>query len=83
MPARKSDVSAARFVLADEDVAPSVETPATETPAPAARSSEAPPSVSGQTSPHEERKDKGKDKEDVITIEVRPLSWTYLLDPSR
>ncbi|KAK0753957.1 histone-fold-containing protein [Schizothecium vesticola] len=69
MPARKSDVSAARFVLADEDVAPSVETPATETPAPAAPSSEAPPSVSGPTSPHGEKKDKGKDKEEVITIE--------------
>ncbi|KAK3301109.1 uncharacterized protein B0H64DRAFT_429035 [Chaetomium fimeti] len=76
--ARRSDVSVARFVLADEDSAMTTESPAPEPAAPAA-SAIAEPSVSGSTpGPQQpgDKKDKDKERErerererDTLTIE--------------
>lgn len=82
--ARRSDVSVARFVLADEDSAMATESPAPEPPAEAPA---AEPSASGSTpGPQQqpaEKKDREKEKErdrererekerEALTIEV----WT-------
>ncbi|EAQ92582.1 hypothetical protein CHGG_00817 [Chaetomium globosum CBS 148.51] len=78
--ARRSDVSVARFVLADEDSTMTTDPPATEPAAPAA-SATAEPSVSGSTPGPQhtsEKKDKDKERErerererDTLTIEIQ------------
>ena len=81
--ARRSDVSVARFVLADDDSAMATESPAPE-PAPLATAAEE-PSVAGSTpgpqQPSSDKKDKDKERDrererDNLTIEVCMSSIT-------
>lgn len=75
--ARKSDVSVARFVLAEGDTVMATDTPSTEpaaTPAGAAESaaSGSAPPQSGDKKDKDKEKEKEKEKErDTLTIEVR------------
>ena len=71
MPTRKSDVSVARFVLADdEDSAMTTETPAPEAAEPSVSGS-TPAAQSQPSDKKDKEKEKNKEKEsDNLTIEV-------------
>ncbi|KAL2017536.1 hypothetical protein VTK56DRAFT_1970 [Thermocarpiscus australiensis] len=72
MPTRKSDVSVARFVLADEDSAMTTESPAPEAAEPPASTMSAPHPSSHDKKEKEKDREKEKEKErerDTLTIE--------------